>query len=152
MGPIQIDGPASLPYDIDLGPLILSDYYYRTADEIVLAGGAPPASDNILYVQYLLLLSIPLKTPQRRRFLSFDFTKCISRNWDGVTPFKLRFCSIKQGIQLTLRSLRIESTVPNQIPPLASASTIIFLSRLAKDTDYESSTRVSSCNCHVQQT
>lgn len=50
MGPIQIDGPASLPYDIDLGPLVLSDYYYKTADALVEATKttAPPASDNIL--------------------------------------------------------------------------------------------------------
>lgn len=51
-GPIQIDGPASLPYDVDVGPLILSDYYYKTADEIssgmIANGGAPPASDNVL--------------------------------------------------------------------------------------------------------
>lgn len=53
VGPIQIDGPASVPYDIDLGPLLLSDYYYDTAEEIVarvLAGGIPPDSDNVLYV------------------------------------------------------------------------------------------------------
>ncbi|KAJ4390165.1 laccase, multicopper oxidase, benzenediol:oxygen oxidorectuctase [Gnomoniopsis smithogilvyi] len=48
VGPIQIDGPASLPYDIDLGPLLLSDYYYKAADEIAFVGGAPPASDNVL--------------------------------------------------------------------------------------------------------
>ncbi|PSS05173.1 laccase [Coniella lustricola] len=51
IGPIQIDGPASLPYDIDLGPLILSDYYYQTADYLVVytQSNAPPASDNVLF-------------------------------------------------------------------------------------------------------
>ncbi|KAF3767224.1 hypothetical protein M406DRAFT_69386 [Cryphonectria parasitica EP155] len=51
VGAIQIDGPASLPYDIDLGPLVLSDYYYKTADELVVytQSNAPPASDNVLF-------------------------------------------------------------------------------------------------------
>lgn len=50
MGPIQIDGPASLNYDIDLGPLLLTDYYYDSADNIVLytETHAPPPSDNVL--------------------------------------------------------------------------------------------------------
>jgi FtsP/CotA-like multicopper oxidase with cupredoxin domain len=50
VGTIQINGPASLPYDIDLGVFPISDYYYRTADELVAftkSNGAPP-SDNIL--------------------------------------------------------------------------------------------------------
>ncbi|KUI63476.1 Laccase [Cytospora mali] len=50
-GPIHIDGPASLPYDIDLGPFVLSDYYHKTADELVIyteTNGAPP-SDNVLF-------------------------------------------------------------------------------------------------------
>lgn len=51
VGALKINGPASLPYDVDLDPLILSDYYYRTADEIVAAGGAPPSSDNVLYAK-----------------------------------------------------------------------------------------------------
>lgn len=51
VGAIHIDGPASLPYDIDLGPFILSDYYHKTADELVIyteTNGAP-ASDNVLF-------------------------------------------------------------------------------------------------------
>lgn len=31
LGPLLIDGPASANYDTDLGPLVLSDYYYDTA-------------------------------------------------------------------------------------------------------------------------
>ncbi|KAM7219662.1 laccase [Rhypophila decipiens] len=49
VGSIQINGPASLPYDIDLGVFPISDYYYPTADEIVESGGAPPPSDNVLF-------------------------------------------------------------------------------------------------------
>lgn len=47
---IQIEGPASLPYDIDLGVLPISDYYYEEADRIVIEtmNAAPPLSDNIL--------------------------------------------------------------------------------------------------------
>jgi len=61
VGPIQIDGPASCEYDIDLGPFPISDWYYSTADKILdrvsnpykpfVAGvpGSPPPSDNILF-------------------------------------------------------------------------------------------------------
>ncbi|KAK3385816.1 laccase [Podospora didyma] len=51
VGPIVINGPASLPYDIDLGPLALSDYYYKSADELVefTKTNGPPASDNVLF-------------------------------------------------------------------------------------------------------
>jgi FtsP/CotA-like multicopper oxidase with cupredoxin domain len=31
-GSIVIEGPASLPYDIDLGPFPISDWYYEAAD------------------------------------------------------------------------------------------------------------------------
>ena len=60
-GSIQIDGPASLPYDIDLGPFPISDWYYGGADEILLKvmnatsgfvpgfPGASPPSDNIFF-------------------------------------------------------------------------------------------------------
>lgn len=52
-GPIVINGPASLPYDIDLGAYPINDYYLRTADEIVWDTlhnpGPPPESDNVLF-------------------------------------------------------------------------------------------------------
>jgi FtsP/CotA-like multicopper oxidase with cupredoxin domain len=60
-GSIQIDGPASLPYDIDLGPFPISDWYYDSADQILdrvfnaanpavpgLPGASPP-SDNLFF-------------------------------------------------------------------------------------------------------
>ena len=46
-----MNGPASSDYDIDLGPFVLSDYYHKTADELVIytaTNGAPP-SDNVLF-------------------------------------------------------------------------------------------------------
>ncbi|WYZ41794.1 hypothetical protein EsH8_V_000689 [Colletotrichum jinshuiense] len=54
VGTIQINGPASADYDIDLGPYAISDWYYETADRIerhaeLAANGPPPASDNILF-------------------------------------------------------------------------------------------------------
>jgi len=55
VGSIQINGPASLPYDIDLGVFPISDWYYDGADEIqervsnAASGGAPPPSDNVLF-------------------------------------------------------------------------------------------------------
>ncbi|KAI3395873.1 hypothetical protein diail_810 [Diaporthe ilicicola] len=51
VGPIQIDGPASLPYDIDLGPILLTDYYHDSADNLVLftETNGPPPSDNVLF-------------------------------------------------------------------------------------------------------
>ncbi|KAH8883756.1 laccase-1 [Thozetella sp. PMI_491] len=51
VGTIQINGPASLPYDIDLGTFPISDYYYRTADNIVIdtKNNGPPLSDNVLF-------------------------------------------------------------------------------------------------------
>jgi FtsP/CotA-like multicopper oxidase with cupredoxin domain len=48
-GTILIDGPASDNYDIDLGVFPIGDYYYKSADEIVAEGGAPPLSNNILF-------------------------------------------------------------------------------------------------------
>ena len=60
-GAIQINGPASLPYDIDLGVFPITDWYYGAADQIQLrvndrnnpfipnAPGSPPASDNVLF-------------------------------------------------------------------------------------------------------
>ncbi|KAK2629486.1 hypothetical protein QTJ16_000306 [Diplocarpon rosae] len=60
-GTIVIHGPASLPYDIDLGVFPITDWYYGAADQIQLrvndpnnpfipgAAGAPPPSDNILF-------------------------------------------------------------------------------------------------------
>ncbi|KAI4595483.1 Laccase-1 [Pestalotiopsis sp. 9143b] len=50
-GTIVIDGPAENNYDIDLGVYPISDYYYDSADDIVLRtqSGGPPASDNVLF-------------------------------------------------------------------------------------------------------
>lgn len=52
-GSIVIHGPASLPYDTDLGVLPISDWYYGAADtvssSIAHGTGAPPSSDNILF-------------------------------------------------------------------------------------------------------
>ncbi|KAI1125456.1 multicopper oxidase-domain-containing protein [Nemania abortiva] len=51
-GSIVINGPASLPYDIDLGPYPINDYYLATADDLVIETQhtpAPPLSDNVLF-------------------------------------------------------------------------------------------------------
>ncbi|KUJ13129.1 ascomycete fungal laccase from thielavia arenaria [Mollisia scopiformis] len=52
-GSILIHGPASLPYDIDLGVFPISDWYYGAADtlaeQIAHGTGAPPPSDNVLF-------------------------------------------------------------------------------------------------------
>jgi FtsP/CotA-like multicopper oxidase with cupredoxin domain len=52
-GTIQIDGPASANYDVDLGPFPVSDYYYLTTAALtpILAagGGPPPSSNNIMF-------------------------------------------------------------------------------------------------------
>lgn len=59
VGSILIRGPASLPYDIDLGVLPISDWYYGSADNLYArvndpvnpfipgAPGSPPPSSNI---------------------------------------------------------------------------------------------------------
>jgi FtsP/CotA-like multicopper oxidase with cupredoxin domain len=53
VGTIQIDGPASLNYDEDLGVFPITDWYYGAADEIqhslIPPPGAAPPSDNILF-------------------------------------------------------------------------------------------------------
>ncbi|KAJ4379491.1 hypothetical protein N0V85_008845 [Neurospora sp. IMI 360204] len=61
LGPIVIKGPASADYDTDLGPLVLSDWYYGSVFEIAYRvnnpsnpfipnfPGSPPASDNVLF-------------------------------------------------------------------------------------------------------
>jgi FtsP/CotA-like multicopper oxidase with cupredoxin domain len=48
-----IYGPSNAPYDIDLGPVFLSDYYhneyFNIVESVVKSGGNPaPASDNNL--------------------------------------------------------------------------------------------------------
>ncbi|CAK7232975.1 hypothetical protein SEUCBS140593_008445 [Sporothrix eucalyptigena] len=60
-GSIRINGPASLNYDIDLGPFPISDWYYASADQLLdrvsstndpfVAGqpGASPPSDNLFF-------------------------------------------------------------------------------------------------------
>ncbi len=54
MGALIVHGPASANYDIDLGPYMITDYYYETADRLMrraelVSNGAPPKSDNILF-------------------------------------------------------------------------------------------------------
>ena len=50
-GTIVINGPSSLNYDIDLGAFPITDYYYRTADDLVEFNkfNGPPPSDNVLF-------------------------------------------------------------------------------------------------------
>jgi len=54
IGTIQINGPATANYDIDLGTYTLQDWYYITAFQAGARafngglGGAPPTGDNIL--------------------------------------------------------------------------------------------------------
>lgn len=54
-GPIVIDGPTSANWDIDLGPLTVSDWYQQTAaavdmltQDALTNGGAGPVASNIL--------------------------------------------------------------------------------------------------------
>jgi FtsP/CotA-like multicopper oxidase with cupredoxin domain len=54
VGSIRINGPASLPYEEDLGVFPITDWYYSPADEIQRSlipapPAAPPPSDNILF-------------------------------------------------------------------------------------------------------
>ncbi|KAL1900129.1 laccase, multicopper oxidase, benzenediol:oxygen oxidorectuctase [Sporothrix stenoceras] len=51
VGSIQINGPASLPYDVDLGVFPVTDYYYHSADYLVnyTKNNGPPPSDNVLF-------------------------------------------------------------------------------------------------------
>jgi hypothetical protein len=50
VGSIVIDGPASANYEIDLGPMPLTDLYYKTMylESFSAASGATPAADNVL--------------------------------------------------------------------------------------------------------
>lgn len=50
-GTMHINGPASAPYDIDLGTFPVSDYYYGSADYLVeyTKNHGPPPSDNVLF-------------------------------------------------------------------------------------------------------
>lgn len=55
VGPIIFDGPATANYDLDLGPYMLSDWYYRTAFQMdalnqnaLQSHSAPPSADTIL--------------------------------------------------------------------------------------------------------
>jgi FtsP/CotA-like multicopper oxidase with cupredoxin domain len=52
VGAMVVHGPATANYDIDLGPYMITDYYYETADRLQrraeLASGGPPDSNNVL--------------------------------------------------------------------------------------------------------
>ncbi|KAH7080805.1 laccase precursor [Paraphoma chrysanthemicola] len=52
VGTVQINGPATANYDIDLGVMPMTDWYYITAYQAAaraaLGGGPPPLGDNIL--------------------------------------------------------------------------------------------------------
>ncbi|KAI1188851.1 laccase [Nemania serpens] len=51
-GAIQINGPASANYDIDLGPYPINDFYLSSAEDIVEAsqlGASGPTSANVLF-------------------------------------------------------------------------------------------------------
>ena len=53
LGAIQINGPSSRNYDVDLGALQVADWYYGSADTIGAAlnmvVAPPPPSDNVLF-------------------------------------------------------------------------------------------------------
>ncbi|KAK3367792.1 laccase [Podospora didyma] len=53
VGTLLFNGPASLPYEEDLGVFPITDWYYTPADVIqhslIPTGGPPPDSDNILF-------------------------------------------------------------------------------------------------------
>lgn len=51
LGTIQIYGPASANYDVDLGVFPIGDWYYDSADNLVLytQENGPPASDNVMF-------------------------------------------------------------------------------------------------------
>lgn len=134
MGPIHIDGPASLPYDIDLGPLILSDYYYKTADEIVLAGGAPPPSDNILYVQPFSWLSEATKFLSAVALLLFVLTEGIFTIVRHNYIRNLAILVEENNLTDTVAFSK-ESTAPSQIPLLVWVLIKTLLLRPGKDID-----------------
>ncbi|MCJ1377952.1 hypothetical protein MMC17_001048 [Xylographa soralifera] len=52
LGPMIIHGPKNVPYDIDLGPILLSDYYHTEyfdiVKEVMAPYAGPPSSDNNL--------------------------------------------------------------------------------------------------------
>lgn len=52
VGTIVINGPATANYDIDLGPVALTDWYYKTAFELnalaMQSARGPPLPDNVL--------------------------------------------------------------------------------------------------------
>ncbi|KKF96573.1 Laccase [Ceratocystis platani] len=53
-GALVVNGPATSNYDVDLGPYMITDYYYKTAEEIystiiIPSPGIPPSADNILF-------------------------------------------------------------------------------------------------------
>ncbi|CAP61995.1 uncharacterized protein PODANS_5_1200 [Podospora anserina S mat+] len=51
VGTIVVNGPASVPYDIDLGVFPITDYYHKPADVLVeeTMNGGPPPSDTVLF-------------------------------------------------------------------------------------------------------
>ncbi|KAJ3551423.1 hypothetical protein NPX13_g11365 [Xylaria arbuscula] len=76
-GPIVINGPASLPYDIDLGAYPINDYYLRTADDIVWdtihIAGPPPPTSSVKTDQYV----------EREQLSSVDRGPRYDRDRDG---------------------------------------------------------------------
>ncbi|KAH8199806.1 hypothetical protein TruAng_006029 [Truncatella angustata] len=50
-GGVVINGPASAPYDVDKGTLLLSDWYHKTADALyqqAQTAGPPPAQNGLI--------------------------------------------------------------------------------------------------------
>ncbi|XEU97590.1 hypothetical protein FSHL1_002876 [Fusarium sambucinum] len=50
LGAIKINGPTSMNYDVDLGPVLITDHFHKTAFSQVMLEylGRPPAPDSIL--------------------------------------------------------------------------------------------------------
>ncbi len=52
VGTMVINGPATANYDVDLGPVALTDWYYKTAFELnalaMQSARGPPLPDNVL--------------------------------------------------------------------------------------------------------
>ncbi|KAL9620603.1 MAG: hypothetical protein Q9160_004857 [Pyrenula sp. 1 TL-2023] len=51
LGPLVIYGPNTVDYDIDIGPVMLSDHYHRdyfSLVEVTMQGNNPPADNNLI--------------------------------------------------------------------------------------------------------
>jgi hypothetical protein len=116
---IVINGPASLPYDIDLGAFPISDYYLAGADDIVLAtkNGGPPLSDNVLFNG----TNINWANPSQGKYANVTLTPGKRHRLRLINP------SVENHFSVTLQNHSMTIIASDLVPVNAQTVDSVFL-------------------------